>query len=248
MLAESEHRLVFRPYVDALYSCGLPGHRFDTIPGTHGGINMIGGPEAEAADIVLSRALEFLKRNGSEFKKTVDDYITNGDARLARYAELMTRIKKIKVRATVNPFRGGEGPINFISGGGVQVERHRIANVEGGSFNSKKRDKNTDDIRRKDFHGQNVGAALTQMTGEGAHASRPHRFFRNGEHQARFKARYTQLFGIVHKFERSGVSGTEKDNITRIFRNTGQSMFDNMSVSEKIHVTHFLVKRGIDLA
>lgn len=247
LLAESEHRLIFRPYVDALYSSGMPRHRFDTIPGTHGGINMLGGPEAEAAEIVLSRALEFLKRNGSEFGPHVDDHILNGDQRLERYAEIMNRIKKYKALATGKPFSKA-GVMNVITGG-IQVDKHRIANVLDGSHVSKHSavDKEADDIRRKDFHGRNLSDALTQMTGEDANAIRPHRFFCNGDHQALFKTRYTQLFGMVHRLEQSGVGSKEKDNFTKIFRLGGQSMFDNMSVAEKVHLTNFLKKRGIDL-
>src|SRR5207344_1666419 len=78
MLAESEHRQTFRPYIDALYSKGgNQKNQFDTMPGTHGGINELKGSEGEAAALVLSRALRFLRDNGTSFNGKEGKYILN---------------------------------------------------------------------------------------------------------------------------------------------------------------------------
>jgi hypothetical protein len=248
LLAESEHRLVFRPYVDALYSVGLDNHKFDTIPGTHGGINMLDGAEHEAADIVLSRALGFLIENGSPMRDTVKTYILDGKEKLGKYAELMCRIKKYKRHASVNPLKGNI--VNFAMSG-FQVERHRIANVQGnkGGFGPKSAiqdDDKAQQVRRKDFHGLNLSEAIGLSGGE-AHASLPHRFFCNLEHQNLFGVAYSTIYETVRTLERSGVGREKKDEIKRKLLGEWNAAYTHMQGAEKTYFDRFLEKRGIAL-
>jgi hypothetical protein len=250
LLAESEHRLVFRPYVDALYSVGMKDHKFDTIPGTHGGINMLDGGEHEAAAIVLSRALRFLQKNASPMKNTVDSYILDGRARLGKYAELMCRIKKYKRDASVNPLKGGVGGVVNFAMSGFQVERHRVANVHGkkNAFGPESLAEDNGKARRGDFHGLNLGKAIGQMSGSEAHATRPHRFFCNLDHQTLFAKTYATLYETVRTLERSGVGGVEKAKIRSRLLGECSAAYNSMQGAEKVYFDRFLAKRGIDLA
>ncbi len=250
MLAESEHRLVFRPYIDSLYSVGRDNHKMDTIPGTHGGINMLGGPEKEAAAIVLSRAIKFLKKKGSLFaNQGLDFFILEGKARLKTYAELMSRIKKYKARATVNPFRGLDGIVNFAMSG-FQVEKHRTANVVGPKdawgkqkLSTTVTDEGAATRSREDHHGLNMSTAIGRINpneeGDIAHAARPHRFFANFDHQALFQKHYGTLFGTVQALERSG---QDKAKLKSEFA-AGNGDYNNMTQPEKDYLVRFLVKR-----
>jgi len=42
IMAESERRNAFRPYIDQIFLSDDPAHELDTIPGNHGGINELG--------------------------------------------------------------------------------------------------------------------------------------------------------------------------------------------------------------
>jgi hypothetical protein len=239
LLAESEHRLIFRPYVDALYACGLPRHKFDTIPGTHGGINMLDGEEHEAADIVLSRALEFLQMNQSPMMRAADNYILSGEERLGKYAQLMTRIRKYKSHASINPVKGGLGAVgNFVTGG-FRFEEHRVANVQKPNTGP--------EAQRGDFHGGKMSKAITSMSGDEAHATRPHRFFCNHDHQELFRASYATIFEMVRMLERSGVNDTKKLAIRTKLLGECNASYKSMQRIEKTYFDRFLAKRGIEM-
>jgi hypothetical protein len=257
MLAESEHRLVFRPYVDALYSVGLPRHRLDTIPGTHGGINMLGGYEDEAAQIVLSQALEFLKANNSTMSDAADQFILSEKERMKLYSELMWRLKKYKAHASLNPFKKGgnlkETAINIVTAG-LRVDTHRIANVQGKKADFGPGMAGTADDKahlqgRKDHHGLKMSEALQRvMPGDGkdeAHSKRPHRFFCNLDHQNLFGRHYPELIGNVKELERSGAGDMAKIRIKMKVLGEGAANYQAMDGMEKRYFDRFLAKRGI---
>jgi hypothetical protein len=232
MLAESEHRLNFRPYVDALYCIDRKEHKFDTIPGTHGGINELGGDQHEAADIVLSRAVKFLKKQGSRFTPSGEESSILGDSEVLRlYALMMMRIKQYKRFASVSPFgahsrkEAGGMMMNLVASS-FQVEKHRIVNVADdkltwggakpkGLVNVAKvrlREglaKHTKAEGRAAHHGLNMSAAVERMvvgrTGDTefkAHSLRPNRFFANQQHEKLFGKAYPSIFASLQRVER----------------------------------------------
>ena len=187
MLAESEHRQTFRPYIDERYATRNRGeHKYDTMPGTHGGINMLTGSEHEAAELVLSRALRFLEKHGTLLENRHD--ILRDDAALRKYSELMTRISEYKARASINPFKsGGLGNLFATS---LHVEKHRIVNVAGpktafGGANNALVPSPEDRVR-KDHHGLGMNTALQQMGQAEPQSQRPIRSFANKEHEKLF--------------------------------------------------------------
>ena len=207
MLAESEHRQNFRPYIDDIYSAerSIEGHKFDSIPGTHGGINELQGDESEAATLVLSRALRFLKKHGSMLKGEMQ--ILNGDSTLRMYSKLMRRIKKYQAHASVNPFKAGLTGLTNLAMSSFNVDKHRIANVAGskhtwGTAGHVVTDAGT--RGRADHHGLGMNTALTRMGVNDPHAGRPNRFFANKEHQKLFAQQYPQLIREVLDLEKSG--------------------------------------------
>lgn len=228
MLAESEHRLNFRPYVDALYCIGQPNHKFDTIPGTHGGINELAGDQHEAAYIVLSRALKFLKKNGSRFAPSLAEIHILEDKEVLRlYARMMMRIKEYKRFASVNPFKASSGKealgmVGNLATSSLNVDKHRIANVAAdkstwggakpkGLVNVVKAQireglaKHTQpDAGRSANHGLNLGEAVERMTGDKAHALRSNRFFANQQHEKLFGKTYPQISQEVKNLEEAG--------------------------------------------
>jgi hypothetical protein len=242
MLAESEHRLIFRPYVDALYSVGLPNHRFDTVPGTHGGINMLDGPEKESAAIVLSHALEFLMENGTQFnEREVSACKLSDEEKLELYSSMMMRIRKYKWRASM----WNLAEANLFTGG-IQVDKHRIANVYGpkdewawqGDQNARRRTK-------KDHHGLNLGEAIGRMTGDAAHASRAHRFFANREHEELFAQTYPGAFEAARALERKGVTKDDKATLRKVLSTHCNASRDAMSGSVREHFEGFCAERGV---
>jgi hypothetical protein len=211
MLAEMERRLNFRPYIDAKYAGGGDAHRFDTMPGIHGGINELTGTEWESARLVLSRALRFLKENGSRFRSAKGDggveyveanqYILdkNGDhalGALAMYSRLMTRIKN---------YEGDAQSFN--------ADKHRVANVAGpkGTWGEPGNQMTDPDTRgRADHHGLRMDEAQARM-GVEPHALQPNRFFANQEHEELFQALYPAFYTAVSKLEKIGHPDSVKE-------------------------------------
>lgn len=226
LLAESEHRLNFRPYVDALYCLNWPEHGFDTIPGTHGGINELTGQEHEAADIVLSRALKFLKDNGSTLLQHADHEILDEQQLLDRYSAMMLRIKEYKKHASLNLFKARSWD-EFKSAAGnlgtssLNVDKHRIANVAGDklTWGGEEPKGLIDSVKvrvkqaigehlptpkgRSAHHGLNMSEAIRRMSGDKAHAKRTNRYFANQQHEKIFRAAYTGTFTALNNVERS---------------------------------------------
>jgi hypothetical protein len=246
MLAESEHRLNFRPYVDALYSIGKKEHKFDTIPGTHGGINMLTGNESEAATIVLSRALNFLKKSGSLFGSEVDNFIMNDAAAARMYSKMMLRIKKYKAHASVNPLKGGLGNLLASS---LNVDKHRIANVAGdkktwGYDSASATDQGAQTRSRNDHHGLSMASATERMgVSDGVHAQRTNRFFANQHHEKAFEKLYASIFNEVKNLERSGA----KEHVASLRKiiSSGASGYANMSAAEMRYFDAFCSARGV---
>ena len=224
MLAESEHRLNFRPYVDALYSLGKPKHKFDTIPGTHGGINELNGDQHEAADIVLSRAVKFLQGNGSIFDVMLTlGFILRETEALDRYASMMMRIKAYKKYASVNPLKirtkaDAKGIAMNLLTTSFNVDKHRIANVAGnkdtwgggqpkgllGNIKAKIiAAVGEPETEGRDAHsGLNLSDAIQRMSGDEAHAKRPNRFFANQHHEKLFESAHPGIFAVLKRVER----------------------------------------------
>ncbi len=257
LLAESEHRLVFRPYIDSLYSVGLPRHRLDTIPGTHGGINELGGSENEAAVIVLSRALEFLKSNNSPMKDSATAYILDEKKRLKKYAQLMYRLKKYKAHASLNPFKNPLGAIGNFATSGFQVDRHRIANVQGKKEDFGPGMAGTPDSKahlqeRKHHHGLNMSEAVARVSPNGpadaAHATRPHRFFCNHDHQELFRNYYPSISVAVRGLEQPGYFQSQSAYIVMKMLGDWKGEYEAMGELEQAYLKRFLEKRGIDYA
>jgi hypothetical protein len=209
MLAESEHRLNFRPYIDDIYSeqRNAKGHKFDTIPGTHGGINELTGSESEAAAIVLDRSLRFLIKRGSLFKDEVARFVLDDVAKLRLYSKLMMRIKRYKAHASVNPFKTGISGLGNLLMSSANVDRHRIVNVAGSkqTWGTAGHQATGADTRgRADHHGMGMNAALDKMGVKDPHAGRTNRFFANKEHQKLFKQQHPAFINQLENLEKSG--------------------------------------------
>ena len=249
LLAESEHRLNFRPYVDALYSIGKKEHKFDTIPGTHGKINELTGSQSEAAALVLSRALIFLKKNGSLFGAEANNFILNEAASSRMYSKLMMRLKKYKAAASVNPFKGGLSGVVNLGMTSLNVDKHRIVNVAGdkstwGTDNTSATDQGANTRNRTDHHGLNMGTALKRMgVAGGSHAQRPNRFFANQHHEKLFEKLYGPIFNGVKNLERSG----DKAYVASLRQaiSSGGSGYANMSTAEMRYFDAFCAARGV---
>ncbi len=248
LLAESEHRLNFRPYVDELYSIGKKGHKFDTIPGTHGGINELTGSQSEAAALVLSRALRFLKKNGTTFGGEAVRFILDDPGTLRMYSKLMMRIKKYKADASVNPFKSGLTGLTNLAMSSFNVDKHRIANVAGpkadwGTSPQAVTDRGADTRTRTDHHGMNLSTALGRMGDDPAHAQRPNRFFANKEHEKLFGQQYPAFFGGVRSLERSG----EPQSVNALRRAISESAqeYNAMNPATQSYFYAFCKKRGV---
>jgi hypothetical protein len=180
-------------------------------------------------------------------RDTVGTYILSDAKRLARYAELMCRIKDYKRDASVNPLKGGFAAVVNYGMSGLQVERHRIANVQGkktefGPDSLISDDLKAQQVRRKDFHGLNLSKAV----GADAHAIRPHRFFCNRDHQELFRVHYPTIYEDVRSLERSGVGKGNKNEMKQ--RLLGEyAAYWRMQEVERLYLDRFLAKRGIDL-
>ncbi|MBI3348743.1 MAG: hypothetical protein HY020_16240 [Burkholderiales bacterium] len=257
MLAESEHRVVFRPYIDALYGVGLPNHEFDTMPGTHGGINMLLGYEREAASLVLSRALTFLQANGSPLKPKAADSILDAPKRLKVYAKLMDKVGKYKAHASVNPFKKhgnfGESMLNFVMSG-MQVDRHRITNVNGSKADfamagGQDGPAGQANQRRKDFHGLTMSEALNRMAasndGGPAYTTRAQRFFCNLDHETIFRDRYPKLAVQITALEMSRRGELANSSRTLNALDGALSEFNDMELSERQRLLSFLDRQKI---
>ena len=246
LLAESEHRLNFRPYVDALYSLNKKEHKFDTTPGTHGGINELTGKESEAAAIVLSRALSFLKKNGSLFSSEVDNFIMSDAASARMYSKMMMRLKKYKAGASVNPFSGFGALVN-LGMSSLNVDKHRIVNIAGdkatwGYDRTASTTGSASTRNRKDHHGLGMASAVERMgISDGAHAQRTNRYFANQHHEKVFEKLYGSLFKEVKNLERSG----EKNFVTDIQKAIGRGGSDRMSEAERNYFAGFCSARGV---
>ena len=240
LLAESEHRLVFRPYVDALYACGLPQHKFDTIPGTHGGINMLEGREPEAAAIVLSRALDFLAANGSPMKEGAKEYILDGQKRLKRYAQIMLRIGDYKRDASINPIKGGTEAVVNLASALLRTEKHRVANVQHTAGSGP-------ELGRGDFKGKDFRELINTMSRGDGVSMRPCRFFCNLDHQEQFALSYPSIFETVRALERAEPSPNKKAEIRNKLRGEWSAAYVNMRGPQKVYFDSFVQKRGIEL-
>jgi hypothetical protein len=248
MLAESEHRLAFRPYVDALYSMGLDDHKLETMPGSHGGINELTGDEKEAAQIVMSRAVEFLEAHNAWLKQAADVWKLSPSAKLERYAKMMRKIKKYTRHSTL------WNPANFFLGG-AQVDRQRTAVVHGakdtwGDGNAPvlgATDAGADQRRRGDHRGLKLNEVLqrgnTLPAYQAVHSMRPNRFFANLEHQAMFTTAYPTIIANVLRLER----GVDKDRLKAIateLPERWQQESATMSMPEREYGARWLEKRG----
>lgn len=246
MLAESEHRLAFRPYVDALYSMGLANHKVDTIPGTHGGINELAGSEKESAHIVMSRAVEFLHANQTRFKNGFDIWTPGNSWKLETYANLMRKIKKYQRDASLF------NPLNLVTGGG-QVETQRTAVVHGPKEAwgvgmeqvAGVVDSDAAQRTRKDHHGLKLNEALKRgnMLPTDVHSERANRFFANLEHQTLFSQAYPRLRNNFLQLER-GVDKARLKEIQAELPGNWSSDSTNMSMPEREYCAHWLKKRG----
>jgi hypothetical protein len=257
MLAESDHRLVFRPYIDALYGNGLPDHQFDTIPGTHGGINTLGGSEDEAAQLVLSRALSFLKANGSPLSDEADRYILNDGRRLELYVDLMIKIEKYRRDASYRLIdKHGVSPsaMGNIFTGGLRSDGHRVVNVNGSKADFAVGDTSAEaDLggltKRKKFQGLAMREALDRMrtrTAERgqAYAAPEYRFFCNLEHEDLFRARHRELAEKIMELERPDPASDEVHR-ARIAKHFDKLHQHDMSPKEEQYLVSYLRMRGV---
>jgi hypothetical protein len=240
MLAEMERRLNFRPYIDAKYAGGNAAHRFDTMPGIHGGINELTGSEGEAARLVLSRAVRFLMENKSKFRLAEGDryveanqYIldTNGDhelSALAMYSRLMMRIKNYEAHAQ-----------------SFNADKHRIANVAGpkdtwGEPGHTMKDPDT--RGRDDHHGLRMDEAQARM-GVEPHALQPHRFFANQEHEDLFRTLYPAFHTAVSKLEKIGDPSNVKELRQEIAN--AKTTYQRMSRDTKAYFDDFCLRTNV---
>lgn len=249
MLAESEHRLNFRPYVDRIYSeeSSAKGHKFDTMPGTHGGINMLTGNESEAAALVLSRALRFLQKHGSQFRLGVANSILDDTSALRKYSELMLRIKRYNAHATVNPLKSLKHSVGNLLTTSFNIDKHRIVNVAGskqtwGTASHESPSPHT--AGRKDHHGLGMNEALTLMGLGDPHAQRANRFFANKEHQKLFAKQHPHYIREVLNLERSS-DPQSVQALQRAIANTTDHYNFQMTAATKTYFYAYCQKRGV---
>jgi hypothetical protein len=242
MLAESEHRQNFRPYIDELYTMGNTRHKFDTMPGTHGGINELTGSESEAAALVLSRALRFLKKHGSPLNNE-DRFILDDAAMLGMYSKLMMRINEYKAHASVKPWKS---PLNFVMTSG-NVEKHRIVNVAGAKDVWGTRQPwevaGSVDRGRDDHHGLGLSTALQRMGVDNPHAQRSARFFANKEHERLFGKKYPTLMSAIRNLE---LSPTDQNvEVLKRAVNTSANLIRAMDRATKDYFYTFCWQRNV---
>jgi len=243
LLAESDRRLPFRPYVDALYSMGMPDHKFDTIPGTHAGINELGGAEKEAAAIVLSKALEFLRANDTPLKENdAAGYILDGNERLEQYSTLMQKIKKYK--------RHGKSFTMRVVGMLRMEDRHVMVHGPKEDFGTDAQGEWTgvdtaesQTWARGGYHGLDMEKAVGKMLpgDEVAHSTRPHRYFANLDHQTLFCGKYGGLGDLVRRIER----GTEDIAKFQDWISYYIVEYAGLGLAEKVYFDGWLAKKGL---
>ena len=137
--------------------------------------------------------------------------------------------------------------------GGIQVDRHRIANVYGpkGTWGGPSAqihaegDKYAGLRTKADHHGLNMSEAIRRMSGDTAHVSRAHRFFANGEHEKLFAQAYPGAFEVVRSLERKGVSSDDKASLRLILSTHCKSSHDAMRGAVKEHFEGFCAERGV---
>jgi len=249
MLAESEHRLNFRPYVDQIYSAekSAKGHKFDTMPGTHGGINMLTGNEREAAALVLSRALRFLQKHGSQFRLGVANSILDDISTLRKYSELMLRIKRYNAHATVNPLKSFKNAMGNLATTSFNIDKHRIVNVAGpketwGTAGHEVPLPHS--AGRSDHHGLGMNAALTLMGLSNPHSQRANRFFANKEHEKLFANQHHHYVREVLNLERSS-DPQSVAALQRAIASTTDHYNNHMTGATKTYFYGYCQKRGV---
>jgi len=151
--------------------------------------------------------LRFLKKNGSSFNDEAGHFIFDNAGALRMYSKLMTRIKKYKAHASVNPFKSGLTGLINLGMSSFNVDKHRIVNVAGAKDVWGTGDQGVaspEDRGRADHHGLGLSSALQTMGVADPHAQRPDRFFANKEHEKLFEKQYPGLKQAIRDLEGSG--------------------------------------------
>jgi hypothetical protein len=182
MLAESERRTAFRPYLDDVFLANQPQHRLDTMPGNHGKINELGSTEKPwSAEIVLSHAIRFLEHHGTVFSAgmALDARRLSDEAVLDRYARIMINFDKY------NKTTKGIRHLGF-----RLKDKDRVANVlQNHGVPSAN--------RNEDFGGRKLKSSTIPALA----APNSRRFFANVNHRVLFWEAYPGIGMKLYKYE-----------------------------------------------
>lgn len=194
ILAESERRNAFRPYVDKAFLYDMPTHRMDTIPGNHGGINELEADgHHESADVVLHHAVKFLFEHGTDFNNGGQALQSTGQL-LELYATIMVTFQKYK--------KQGHASRNLeysLFGGMAKGDRkvqvqHRDKKVGWA---------NVPGLEKNEFDGKAM-KGMAQQVPSLAGLSRESRFFANHDHKSLFRVGYPSASAFIEKLEMGG--------------------------------------------
>jgi hypothetical protein len=183
ILAESERRETFKPYVDQTFLANDPTHYMDTIPGNHGGINALAGNDHEAGDIVLHHAVEFLRGHGSVFEDTTA--VSKGKPELLElYAGIMIKFLRYQK----------QGGAKATDDRKLQVYNHH---KKVGFWNKGGLEKNQFDGRSM----RGMGTAIPALSG--LQVAPEARFFANQDHKHLLRESHGALCAHIERVEQA---------------------------------------------
>jgi hypothetical protein len=183
ILAESERRGAFKPYVDQTFLANEPTHYMDTIPGDHGGINASGAGKHESADVVLHHAVTFLREHGTGFKDTTG-VLKNKAELLELYAGIMLKFLRYQK----------QGGATATSDRKLQVyNRHKKVGIwnKGG-------------LEKNKFDGRSMrGMGTTVEALSGLQVAPEARFFANHDHKLILRDLHGGLCAQIERIEQA---------------------------------------------
>ena len=217
ILAESERRNAFRPYVDKAFLYDMPTHRMDTVPGNHGGINELDADgHHESADVVLHHAVKFLFEHGTDFNNGGQALRSTAQL-LELYATIMLTFQKYKKQGHASKNLMYE-LIGGVATGDRTVQVHN-ANKKAGWANVPGLEKNK-------FDGKAM-RGMRQHVPSLAGLSKESRFFANHDHKTLFRAAFPSASAFIEKLEMGGDAQTAGAMVADpVFRSDREKMGD----------------------
>ncbi|HTN74988.1 MAG TPA: hypothetical protein VL096_07065 [Pirellulaceae bacterium] len=198
ILAESERRNAFRPYIDKCFLYDMPTHRMDTIPGNHGGINEVSHKKhSESAKIVLHHAVTFLEEHGTPLNGNGGAMKQNPAQLLELYGAIMLKFQKYKNQGAAS------ANLAFFATGGTSRGDRKLQ-----VHNSSKKVGllNVPNLEKNKFDGKEM-KGMQQHVSSLSGLSRESRYFANYDHKRIFRQ---ELPAASHHIERLESSYNQK--------------------------------------